>query len=246
MGTAAAATAPAAPAAAGPAAAPNTQIPSAPGAAPAAAAPAGAAPASTAQAPEAAPNAQTQAPNSQQPVDRDKPADLTHLANKGDLDYYKQRAEDFKKRNPGQEPPDYYMQYGDKYANRFTKELRPTMSEGGQKWLDSGRTKLQQAIENKRMQDPKAFAELERNPEAFKKFAYESHAPAYLGAGLGDLPKPKSEGFINKVGDVATGLNDYRKLLSTPDMKDLAGSWNGVKQVWQIGTGILGEWTFGK
>ncbi len=256
-------------------AAPVTQIPSGPAAAPAAAAPAGVAPAAVAsnapaptqtpngapqaqqppnagpqaQTPNAAPNVAptTQVPNAEanQPVDPNKPADLTHLANKGDLNYYQQRAEDFKKRNPGQEPPDYYLQYGDKYAKRFTSELRPTLSEGGQKWLDGGRQKLQQAIENKRMQDPKAFAELERNPDAFKKFAYETHAGAYLGAGLADLPKPKSQGFIANAGDIATGLNDYRKILSTPDFKDLAGSWNGVKQVGEIGAGVVGRWITG-
>ena len=49
-------------------------------------------------------------------IDPDSPADLTDQI--GSLDYYRMRADDFRERNPDMEPPDYYMNYGDKYARR--------------------------------------------------------------------------------------------------------------------------------
>ena len=44
------------------------------------------------------------------------------------------------------EPPDYYMNYGDKYARRFTEELSPNLSERGQQWLVDARANLQEAM----------------------------------------------------------------------------------------------------
>ena len=131
----------------------------------------------------------------------------------GTPDYYRQRAEDFRRRNPGMEPPAYYMEYGQKYCDRFSslgpKELTPE----GLEWRDRTLKALQDSIEAKRMEDPAGFAQLERDPEAFKKFAYDAHPDAYVDSGLYELP-----------------VQDLVKIGTTPDIKDLL-SKDGVRQV---------------
>ena len=154
-------------------------------------------------------------------IDRDTP---TAIAPNGDVDYYRQRHDDFVRRNPGVEPPDYYLNYGDKYANRFTNELRPNLSPRGQEWLDEARRNLQEAIENRRAEDPAAFAELERDPEAFRRFAYDTHPGAYRDAGLASLPP-----------------RDLAQIPVTPDRRDLLSA-DGIRQVIQTGVGVAGDW----
>ena len=140
----------------------------------------------------------------------------TCIVANGNLDYYKQRYEDFKIRNPGLKPPDYYLDYGDKYAQRFSKETMDNLSPEGKEWLIQTRINLQQAIENKVSADPKGFEELERNPDKFRDFAYDTHADAYWNAGLKDLP-----------------LKDLVQIGLTPDFSDLLTP-SGVDQVFDI------------
>lgn len=153
--------------------------------------------------------------------DRDNPAAIEP---NGDLDYYRRRNEDFLRRNPGLEPPDYYMNYGDKYANRFTEELRPQLSERGQQWLDDARRNLQERLEVRRAEDPRAFAELERDNEAFRRFAYDTHPGAYLDAGLSSLPP-----------------RDLVRIPLTPDRRDLL-SPDGIRQIGSTGLGVASDW----
>ncbi|MBI5369261.1 MAG: hypothetical protein HZA54_19650 [Planctomycetes bacterium] len=109
------------------------------------------------------------------------------------------------RRHPGgPPPPDYYLDYGEKYALRFTHELRPLLSDTGRAWLDRARLNLQTAIENERRRDPEAFARLEEDPDAFRRFAYDTHADAYWRAGLADLP-----------------IMDLIRIGTTPDLRDL-------------------------
>ena len=134
------------------------------------------------------------------------------------------RADDFRERNPDMEPPDYYMNYGDKYARRFTEELSPNLSERGQQWLVDARANLQEAMEARRAEDPAAFAELERDPEAFRRFAYDTHPGAYRDAGLAEL-RP----------------SDLVQIPLTPDRQDLV-SGPGLRQVVDTGIGVMGDW----
>ncbi len=156
------------------------------------------------------------------PADANTPADLTDQI--GTLDYYRNRRDDFVRRNPGVEPPDYYMDYGDKYARRFSEELYPNLSERGQEWLVDARRGLQERMEARRREDPAAFAELERNPEAFRRFAYDTHPDAYMEAGLSRLPP-----------------SDLAQIPVTPDRRDLL-SPDGLRQVAITGTRVAGEW----
>ena len=76
-------------------------------------------------------------------------------------------------------------------------------------------------MEAKRNEDPAAFAKLEENPDEFRKFAYGTHAKAYLDAGLAKLPTA-----------------DLIKVAGTPDCEDL-WSKDGVGQIEDVARGIF-------
>jgi hypothetical protein len=154
------------------------------------------------------------------------PASLRdHIATLG---YYEARAYDFVYRNPGQTPPDYYMFYGDKYANRFKTDLRPSLSPAGQAWVDCTLVALQTAIEDRRDANPWAFAELEQDNDAFRAFAFDTHPDAYIGCGICDLP-----------------VIDEGTIALTPDFKDIL-TLGGLRQIKdslvQCGVVWLEEW----
>jgi hypothetical protein len=141
----------------------------------------------------------------------------------GDVGYYRARADDFTKRHPGQAPPSYYLQYGEKYAHRFTDETSKQLSPQGRVWLEETFLKLQHAIEDLRTKDPAAFDRLERDPQAFQAFAYATHADAYLGAGLSKL-----------------SMQELVQIGLTPDVGDLANG-AGLKQVVQVGVPVVAD-----
>lgn len=142
------------------------------------------------------------------------------VAKLGGTDYYRVRYEDFKRRHPEQEAPSYYLNYGEKYAVRFTEELAPQLSPKGQAWLVQARLNLQVAIEDRLKADPAAFDKLEQDDEAFKKFGYDTHPEAYLSAGLDELP-----------------LKDLIRIGLTPDTKDLLTKM-GLEQVAEVAAGL--------
>ena len=76
---------------------------------------------------------------------------------------------------------------------------------------------LQKAMEDQITRDPKGFAEMERDPEAFADWAYETHADAYIEGGLNNLSG----------GDLWSIANE-------PDIKDLANP-SGVGQIIETG-----------
>lgn len=130
----------------------------------------------------------------------------------GSPDYYQQRYDDFVARNPGVEPPDYYLEYGQKYADRFSSLDGRDLSDEGLAWRDKTLVALQQAIENLRISDPEAFAKLERDPQAFREFAFGTHPAAYVDSGLYDLP-----------------AQDLLVIAGTPDINDVL-SQEGIDQ----------------
>jgi RHS repeat-associated protein len=139
----------------------------------------------------------------------------------GNMDYYKLRYADFVRRNPGVEPPDYYMQYGNKYLEAFTrayKELTPT----GRSWMVKTRANLQNAMEDFIRRDPAGFAALERDNDAFRSFAFGTHQRAYIDGGLVNVP------WVDRV---TIGL--------TPSCKDLLSA-DGVSQA--VSTGVELVW----
>ena len=109
------------------------------------------------------------------------------------INYYVLRWQDYVTRHAAQnsrtsQPPDYYLAYGDKYCRRFRLEVRRQFSPPGQAWIDKTCILLQQMLEQKRANDPLAFARLEEDPVAFRSFAYSNHAAAYIQGGIADLP----------------------------------------------------------
>ena len=111
------------------------------------------------------------------------PADLR--GSMGTVAYYRDRESDFECRNPGQRNA-YYAELGDKYVHRFTA-LWHRMTPEGQAWNDATLVELQRAMEAQRVEDPEAFARLERDADAFQKFAFKTH-DLYLQTGFADLP----------------------------------------------------------
>lgn len=133
----------------------------------------------------------------------------------GSPEYYQLRIADFKRRNPDKQPPDYYLQYGDKYLHRFLGKL-PKLSPKGQQWLKSTLKNLQRLIEDKRDRDPAGYARLELDSDAATDFYYDTHPEAYIVSGLAGLP-------VSDIGEIA----------STPDQDDLL-SYRGILQVVKV------------
>ena len=131
-------------------------------------------------------------------------------------DYYRQRYDDFVRRNPGKAPPSYYLEYGQKYLEKFSALGPNDLSPAGQAWRDRTLKGLQDAIEKKRMEDPEGFTKLEQDDAAFKAFAYGTHPDAYRKGGLLKLP-----------------AQDLLKIATTPEMKDLLTP-DGVRQIWDV------------
>jgi hypothetical protein len=139
----------------------------------------------------------------------------------GTMDYYRKRHLDFVARNPGMPPPPYYLQYGDKYIQRF-KALGPEqLSPEGLAWRDRALKGLQDAMETLRGKKGGAdLATLERKPGEFQEFAYGTHVDAYLEAGLLALP-----------------VQDLKTILLTPDLQDLLTP-EGLKQILEAGSRV--------
>jgi hypothetical protein len=145
----------------------------------------------------------------------------------GELSYYSRRHNDFVTRYAqcgNFSPPDYYLGYGEKYVRRFTEHTNTLLSHDGQKWLAQARINLQVAIESRLAMGPVAFDALEKDNDAFRAFAYGTHADAYWNAGLGEL-----------------SIFDLSSIGLTPDVEDLL-AFAGLTQVADIGTRLLGTW----
>lgn len=112
----------------------------------------------------------------------------------GKTEYYERRAKDFEERNPGRKAPDYYREYGDKYAKRFDA-LKPELSEQGQQWLEKTKDLLQFKMES----GLRSGQWDESKPEELKQKAYDSHSEAYLEAGLAELPQEDIDKVIKVV-----------------------------------------------
>jgi hypothetical protein len=149
------------------------------------------------------------------------PQDLSCMV--GSREYYRARHDDFVRRNPGLPVPDYYLAYGEKYAHAFTRETFQKLSPEGQAWLMRTFTLLQEALEQKRQADPEGFARLERDPEALRRFAYDTHSRAYLEAGLKELPP-----------------RDLLHIANTPQWKDLL-TLPGLAQIGETLVGLAGQ-----
>ncbi|WP_454725992.1 MULTISPECIES: hypothetical protein [Cupriavidus] len=108
----------------------------------------------------------------------------------------------------GHRPPDYYVSYGYYYCSIYGAKLGPRLSSLGKMWLKQARYLLQRNMERaleQNMLDSKISISCVRYPNRsvnrtvekynleihdsiFKIFSFDTHVPAYLDAGLADLP----------------------------------------------------------
>lgn len=80
---------------------------------------------------------------------------------------------------------------------------------------------LQRAFERYITSDPHGLAKLEKDSEAFRKWAFDTHPDAYLDAGLVNL-----------------AWRDRITNAMTPDISDLV-PWSGFTQVVKTGTRLF-------
>ena len=138
----------------------------------------------------------------------------------GDPNYYEQRYRAHID-TYGTTPPDYYLSYGYKYANKFTKELRKELTDAGKAWVDQTVVELQYQMENfistSTSKNTSCNCEIQGNNNAFKAKAFDTHVPSYLKGGLlKTLP-----------------IKDKLKIGITPELKDLTSS-DGMRQIKKI------------
>lgn len=167
--------------------------------------------------------------------------------NLGSLDYYRFRHSDFLRRNPDLQPPDYYLEFGERNLQTFVSETRPKLTVQGQQFLDTVKQDLQRRIENALNANPESFSELEKNSYAFRQFAYLTHISAYCEAGWENLPQQDRDTIIGdiswldkydplQVGGVTSGFlityncGTWRDLIPNwfPSWDELRNSWNDL------------------
>ena len=131
----------------------------------------------------------------------------------------------------GTRPPDYYLEYGHKYRQRFHK-LGESLSPIGELWNEQTAKRLQVELINMINSDPK----IQGNNKNFQKGAYATHVPAYSYNGtISHLP-----------------ISDLVQIANEPDRTDSYLDFNGLKQMvmmvpkvepWRAPPGsILGTW----
>jgi len=131
----------------------------------------------------------------------------------GTKSYYVFREKDFKNRLQNKKtPPDYYLNYGNKYCKAFSEKTRPKLSSQGKTWLDKTLIALQEAIEKKLKVDPK----IELDSTKFRKYCFDSHPDAYIKSGLFKL-----------------GPEDLFQVAMTPEWRDLLTE-ESMMQILQI------------
>jgi hypothetical protein len=108
--------------------------------------------------------------------------------------------------------PDYYLNYGQKYARRFHTVVRPKLSPEGKYWLDKTVLLFQAATEA--LVTTSGTAEL--NDHDFRRQLFDLHPQVYEATGFFDLP-----------------LRDQWIVVSHVDLKDLF-SQEGFRQIRQL------------
>ncbi len=110
----------------------------------------------------------------------------------------------------------YFLNYGEKYCNRFSDKTLYKLSEKGQVWLNKTLVCLQQAIVD--FCHDGACAKCEN----IRKLSYASHAPCYTDSGLC---------YLNPIDLFQIGL--------TPDFKADVLNRDGLIQIAEVG-GLCG------
>jgi hypothetical protein len=135
--------------------------------------------------------------------------------------YYRWRYTDCHVRNRvmgnSSSAPDYYLNYGEKYALRFQTDVRSKLSPEGRCWLDKTVLLFQVATETLVMTNGAA----ELNDRDFRRQLFDLHPKVYEATGFFDLP-----------------LRDQCIVVSHVDTKDLF-SQEGFTQIRQLAKDYL-------
>lgn len=118
----------------------------------------------------------------------------------GKCEYYHWRNTNFIKRHRGCfhfTPPDYYLNYGYKYCERFSTVLYPKLDQAGKIWLTKAHYNLQIALEQLLKENPN----IELNNDAFRGAVLKTHRKAYIQAGFA---------YLSPL--------DWEKIAGTPDL----------------------------
>ena len=123
----------------------------------------------------------------------------------GRCDYYQNRYDNyierhrFDSKSGGDNPPNYYLNYGFKYCSKFSKETMPKLSPQGKEWLRNTLERLQTFMEagvvdrewkadineayndyiDKKGGAKKFYTGIECRDSDFTKFAFATHPDAY-------------------------------------------------------------------
>ena len=155
----------------------------------------------------------------------------------GTKSYYVFRDKDFKNRSENKKtPPDYYLDYGNKYCKAFSEKTRPKLSSKGKTWLDKTLIALQESIEKKLKADPK----IELDSTKFRKYAFDSHPDCYIKSGLFDL-SPEDLFWIGWTPE----LKEFFKLETWVQIIKVVKSWS-VEKAEQLAKGAIKVWDSAK
>ncbi|MCF6201207.1 MAG: hypothetical protein L3J42_03645 [Hydrogenimonas sp.] len=161
----------------------------------------------------------------------------------GTCEYYKNRHDNYIQRHQydsksnGDNPPDYYLNYGYKYCSRFKKETYAKLSQDGKDWLMDTLNVLQVLMEqglvdlsfvakanqayNDRHKLPENktsfYTGIECRNGDFRDFAFATHPDAYNPKKMENLP-----------------CSDLITIASTPDLKEWL-SWDTWEQAITMG-----------
>lgn len=120
----------------------------------------------------------------------------------GTCKYYQWRNQDFINRHQGCDhltPPDYYLNYGYKYCERFSKDVYPLMGPQGKKFLTNVRMILQIKLEALL----KSNSSVELSNDKFRDAVFATHRSAYEEAGVVTL-NPAEQVVIGLTPDLST------------------------------------------
>jgi hypothetical protein len=138
---------------------------------------------------------------------------------KPNLAYYQERQANFIRRNPDKTPPDYYLEFGNKYVHEFAALTEKQLSAKGIAWRNQTLQRLQLAMEEKAEKDPEGFAALELDGDKFTQFAYATHSNAYLGEGK-DAFNHTYAGFEKPIDFFDLPDQDLKVILGVPSFRD--------------------------
>ncbi|MHB1057967.1 MAG: eCIS core domain-containing protein [Rhodanobacter sp.] len=126
-----------------------------------------------------------------------QPEDCSSLV--GDCEFYRCR----ERRHPCG-ATGYYLGYGYKYCERFSRLLRPRLPASGQRWLDKTKDCLQEHIDR--------HIPLDTPCDAVKRSAFDSHPDCYVLSGVCFLDPAQ---WLQIMGVIDPQDNDLKQMLST-------------------------------